>query len=107
MTQNYETAREKIAKILESTKTPLTVDEIASMLNYEVSPKDIYEHLAHVAKTVRAKSGGRKLLIMEPPTCRKCGYVFKDLEKPKKPSRCPRCKSEWIAPPRFIVIENP
>ncbi|MEM2810799.1 MAG: transcriptional regulator, partial [Candidatus Korarchaeum sp.] len=42
-------------------------------------------------------------LLMEPPQCRKCGYIFKDLKKPRKPSKCPKCGSEWISPPRFTI----
>ncbi|MEM1618476.1 MAG: transcriptional regulator [Desulfurococcaceae archaeon] len=106
MNENYETIRERIMRILESTKTPLTASEIANMLGNNTSPEDVYEHLAHVAKTIRAKSHGRKVLVMEPPVCKKCGFVFKDIKKPKKPSRCPKCKSEWIASPRFMIAEN-
>ncbi|MEM4718310.1 MAG: transcriptional regulator, partial [Desulfurococcaceae archaeon] len=43
---------------------------------------------------------------LEPPTCRKCGFVFKDLKRPRKPSKCPSCKSEWITPPRFLIIRR-
>jgi len=40
---------------------------------------------------------------MVPPTCKTCGYVFKDLDRPKRPSRCPRCRSERISSPLFII----
>lgn len=99
------TTREKIVDLLRTTRRPLTVDEIAIALG-DVNPKDIYEHLEHVAKSIYSRSSGREVLLMEPPYCRKCGYVFKDINKPRKPSKCPRCKSEWIAPPRFIVSVN-
>jgi predicted Zn-ribbon and HTH transcriptional regulator len=98
------TTRERIVEVLKSANRPLTAEEIANLIGGDVSPREIYDHLAHIAKTIRARSGGREVLVMEPPQCRKCGYVFKDLEVPKKPSRCPRCKSEWISPPRFLVI---
>lgn len=94
--------RERILEILMSSSEPLSVDEIARQL--ELDPRDsweIYDHLEHIARTARAKYG--KTLLMDPPYCRKCGYTFRDLKKPRKPSRCPRCGSEWIAPPRFIV----
>jgi len=99
----YETSRERITRLLRETTRPLSVDEIISILQLEESPRDVYEDLQHIAKSIYAKSGGREVLLMEPPYCRKCGYVFKDLEKPKKPSRCPRCRSEWIEPPRFMI----
>lgn len=68
-----------------------------------ISVRNVYEHLTYIAKSVWSRSQGREVLLMEPPVCKKCGYVFKDLNKPKKPSKCPRCKSEWISPPRFII----
>lgn len=98
--------RQRIARLLEEAREPLSAEDIARDLDIEV--EEVYLHLVHVAKTVRRSSSGRKSLLMVPPRCRKCGYVFKDLDKPKKPSRCPKCKSEWIEPPRFIIrdVEN-
>lgn len=100
------TTRERIASILKRAERPLTADEIARAIGLRASPNEIYEHLAHIAKSIQARSKGRELLLMEPPYCKKCGFVFRDLDKPKKPSKCPRCKGEWIMPPRFIVIER-
>jgi len=56
-----------------------------------------------LARSVYSRSGGGEALLMVPPRCRRYGYVFKDLESPRKPSRCPRCRSEWIEPPRFTI----
>ncbi len=99
-------ARERIIEVLEKTDHPLTVEEIAALIGMdERNAKQIYEHLRHVAKTIRRSSSGRKALLMQPPRCRACGYVFKDLDKPWKPSKCPRCSSERIEPPRFIIKE--
>jgi len=103
MSQDFTTIREKIIEVLKTTSEPLTAEDIIRVLGVNISVRDIYEHLAHVAKTVRSKSQSGEVLLMEPPVCRRCGYVFKDLEKPKKPSKCPRCRSEWISPPRFII----
>ncbi|ADV65164.1 transcriptional regulator [Desulfurococcus mucosus] len=103
MEGGFETTRERIARLLREVERPLTVDEIISMLQLNATPREVYEDLLHLAKSIHAKSGGSEVLLMEPPRCRKCGYVFKDLGRPRKPSRCPRCKSEWIEPPRFII----
>ncbi len=101
-----ETLREKIKNLLIKTHKPLTVDEIASELDVEkIDVKIIYEHLRHVAKTIRRESKGSLMLYMLPPKCRNCGYVFKNLSKPKKPSKCPRCGSQRIDPPKFIIME--
>lgn len=99
-----ETHREKIKHLLIETKEPLTIDEIAYILGFNPEEKRaIYEHLAHVAKSVRRESKGELMLFMLPPTCRKCGYVFKKLTKPKKPSKCPKCGSQRIESPKFII----
>ncbi|MEM1628722.1 MAG: transcriptional regulator [Desulfurococcaceae archaeon] len=103
----FETTRERIARILRETEKPLTVDEIINMLeDRSIKSQDIYEHLEHVAKSIYIKTRGNEILVMEPPVCRKCGYVFKELNKPKKPGKCPRCKSEWISSPRFMIIKR-
>ena len=92
----WKTDREKIIEILVNADYPLTAREIASRLG--ISEREVIEDLKHVAKTV--KRMGMRLYVM-PARCRKCGYEFRgDI---KKPSKCPRCKSQWIEPPRFII----
>ncbi|RLF21547.1 MAG: transcriptional regulator [Thermoprotei archaeon] len=99
------TLRQRIIELLRSSAEPLTVDEIVLALDLEPwRAKEVYEHLTHIAKTVRSRSGGGEVLVMTPPYCRSCGYTFKELRKPKKPSRCPRCKSERISPPAFKIL---
>lgn len=101
------TTRERIYELLRKSEKPLTVDDIISLLNLsDMNPKDVYDHLQHIAKSVKARSKGKEYLAMDPPVCRKCGFVFKELSKPKKPSKCPRCKSEWISPPRFLIVRK-
>ncbi len=104
MKEEFMSIRERIVDILRRSDRPLTVHEIALELGLEPGREsEIYEHLEHIAKSIRRESGFREALIMELPRCKKCGYVFRDLKKPRKPSRCPRCKSEWIEPPRFKI----
>lgn len=93
--------RERILEVLLNSDEPLTVDQIATLAGMDPRQKnEVYEHIKHIAKTVRTKYG--KVLYMQPATCRKCGYVFNS-NKPRKPSKCPKCNSTWIEPPRFIV----
>lgn len=100
----YGSIRQRMVKLLESIAEPITAEDIANSLDIDVN--DVYIHLAHLAKTVWRSSSGKKALLMVPPRCRKCGYTFKNLDKPKKPSKCPRCRSEWIEHPRFIIRET-
>jgi predicted Zn-ribbon and HTH transcriptional regulator len=100
-----ETTREKMIKILRESPQPLTAEDIVVVLDSEdLKPKDVYEHLKHIAKTVKGKRS--ELLVMVPPRCRSCGFTFKELNKPKKPSRCPKCKSERISPPAFKIVSR-
>ncbi len=101
------TVREKIIRVLMETRSPLSAQEIAVLVGLDprTGEKEVYQHLRHIAKTVRRKSGGRLALYMVPPRCRDCGYVFQDLREPRKPSKCPRCRSQRIEPPRFYIAE--
>jgi len=100
-----ETTREKIARILRESPQPLTAEDVIAVLGSEaLTHKDVYEHLKHIAKTVKSKRG--EVLVMVPPRCRSCGFTFKDLDKPKKPSKCPKCKSERISPPTFKIVSR-
>ncbi|RLG79778.1 MAG: transcriptional regulator [Thermoprotei archaeon] len=101
----FETLREKIVDILIKAEEPLSVSQIASLLGLSSrEERTIYTALTHIAKSVRRKSKGKLQLVMIPPVCKKCGYVFKHLDKPRRPSKCPRCKSERIEEPKFKII---
>ena len=102
-----ETVRERIARILMETRRPLSAREIAVLVGLDprTGEREVYQHIRHIAKSIRRKSGGRLAVFMDPPRSRDCGYVFQDLEEPRKPSRCPRCKSQRIEPPRFYISE--
>ena len=103
---SLETLREKIKRLLIETKYPLSVEEIALSLSLDPRDKDlVYEHLKHIAKTIRRESQGKLVLYMLPPKCRNCGYIFKNLDKPRKPSKCPKCRSQRIDSPKFIIEE--
>jgi len=103
--EEFLTLREKLVKLLSESPEPLSVSEIASLLGLDQRDKKVlYSELEHVAKTIRRKTGNKMQLVMIPPICKNCGYVFKDLEKPRKPSKCPKCKSERIAEPKFKII---
>ncbi len=103
-----ETVRERIISLLEEASQPLSAEEIAAHLGLDprTGVKEVYAHLRHVARTVWRRSRGRKQVFMEPPSCRACGYVFKGLDRPRKPSKCPRCGSQRIDPPRFVIMES-
>ena len=94
-----KTRRQQLQDLL--TERSWTVEELA--LLFEVSKKvilDDMEHLLHSPAT-------RQRLIIEPAQCRQCGFRFKDRKRLSKPSRCPRCKNEWLTPPAFHLRRIP
>lgn len=59
------------------------------------SEKEVYDHLEHL------KNAGDIRVI--PAKCSDCDYVFEERTKAKKPTKCPRCKSTAIEPPKFFA----
>ena len=90
------TIRKQIIELLETGDHDAR--EISQLLS--ISEKEVYTHMPHVKKSVLAM--GKKLIIL-PASCQVCGYRFKDRNRPKKPSRCPECKSERISNPRYSL----
>jgi transcriptional regulator len=90
------TIRQQIIIHLEDKE--MTAKEISQAVS--VREKEVYEHLAHIARSVINQ---KKELITEPPRCLRCGFVFKDRKRLKPPSRCPKCKNEHIQNPSYRV----
>ncbi len=63
--------------------------------------RQIEEHLAHVVRSL-ARDKTRRFLL-DPSHCHDCGFVFRDRTRLTTPGRCPACRSEAIAPPRFGI----
>ncbi|MHA1903587.1 MAG: transcriptional regulator [Candidatus Thorarchaeota archaeon] len=93
------TRRESIALLLEETEHPLSAQEICNILDIK-NRSIVQEDLEHIAKSLKNRG---KELLMRPATCGKCDYAFDRRVSPKKPSRCPKCRSEWILSPGFII----
>jgi len=67
-----------------------------------ITEREVEDHLAHIGKSVARDRRGRFLL--EPSTCRDCEFVFRGRTRFTRPSRCPKCRSEAISPPRFEIV---
>jgi predicted Zn-ribbon and HTH transcriptional regulator len=94
----FLTTREKVFLLLEYSEDPLTAKDIMKALDIK-KEKEVYDHIYHLAKSSKRKN---YTVILFPPKCENCGYVF-SIEIPKKPSKCPICKSERITPPKFLI----
>ena len=65
-----------------------------------ISQRQVESHLTHVRKSMEAHG---ERLVREPAQCRDCGFAFAERTRTTKPSRCPQCKSEQLAPPVFEI----
>ncbi|MEM0203038.1 MAG: transcriptional regulator [Archaeoglobaceae archaeon] len=89
---------EAIIDLLE--EKPMTAREIISALDLDPRmEKEVYETLKRASRVLKRK--GKKLLV-SPAVCRKCGFEFESIN----PSKCPKCKSEWIEPAKFFVSKD-
>ena len=68
----------------------------------EAPARDLEEDLRHVERSLRR---GPARLRIDPARCLSCGFVFREraARHLHAPSRCPRCRSERIADPRFHI----
>jgi predicted Zn-ribbon and HTH transcriptional regulator len=89
------TRREEIFEILKKEK--MSAQVIANLFKVELT--EILDDLQHLARSVRPAFE----LRMIPAYCKKCEFVFRERNKVKAPTKCPRCRSEWIQAPLFFI----
>lgn len=65
----------------------------------------VEDHLSHIIRSLERSSSQQ--FVMEKPECQDCGYAFRNRVRLKRPSRCPRCRSEAISSPRFSIMAKP
>ncbi|MBP1922506.1 putative Zn-ribbon and HTH transcriptional regulator [Halorubrum alkaliphilum] len=88
------TTRQRIAEVLR--ESPATASEIAGDL--ALPTPTVYTHLEHVSRSV----GDDEEFLVSPPACRDCDFDGFD-DPVNEPSRCPKCKSERIEEPAFVI----
>ena len=91
-----QTIRQKIIELLSTAE--LDARELSQELG--VREKEVYDHLVHVARTVKAE---KKKLIIHPSRCLQCGFVFEDRRRFTRPGRCPKCRQSYIQSPRYSI----
>ncbi len=92
-----QTPRQRLIELLIGTR--LATHQLAQMLG--VHERQVEEHLVHVVKTI-ARNKTRRF-ILDPARCQDCDFVFRDRRRLTSPSRCPQCRSEAIAAPRYGI----
>lgn len=94
--ERAQTVREAIAEALR--EDALTTQELSARVS--VPEREVADHLEHLGRSLRR---GPEHLVVIPARCVRCGFVFEARERRTKPSRCPACKSERLAPARFSI----
>jgi len=92
------TRRQRIIKLLEERDYSPSELAVALELRGRGAKKTVLEDLKAIQKTLKREG---KVLLIRPSECRKCGFVFRP--EINIPSRCPKCRSEWIEEPRFKI----
>ena len=98
--QTDRTARQRMLELLEEQE--LSARSLAELLSIPV--REVEDHLTHLVKTVRRHSDKQFLLM--PSQCQDCGFVFGQRTRLTQPSRCPQCRSEFISPPRYRILDK-
>ena len=91
------TLRQRIVQ--EITGTLRSSRQLAELIR--VPEREIEDHLTHIVKSVSRDRTRR--FVLDPSACQRCGYVFRERSRLRRPSRCPHCRSEDITPPRFGI----
>ncbi|RPJ75156.1 MAG: transcriptional regulator [Desulfobacteraceae bacterium] len=65
-----------------------------------LTEKEVYEHLAHVKRSLAASGA---TLHVTPSRCLLCGYVFAHRRRLTRPGRCPQCRRSKLQGPTFHV----
>lgn len=90
------TRRKEIIELI--SEKPMTANQLAQ--HFETIIPEIVEDLVHIRQTL---AGGGKKFVIIPASCNCCSFLFRERDKIKKPSKCPKCRSEDISEPAFAV----
>ncbi len=96
------TRRERIAELLERTEYPLTAEDICRELDIK-DRSIVYEDIDHISKSVKHE---QKELLVQPARCGNCDFVFKVKGSAKRPSKCPKCRGQWIISPGYLIRDR-
>jgi predicted Zn-ribbon and HTH transcriptional regulator len=78
--------------------TPKTLKDLSRELS--LSEKEVALALEKLGHSL---ARGPLQLSIEPPRCLACGFEFRERTRVARPSRCPGCRAERIAPARFWI----
>lgn len=96
-----ETTRQRIVEILR--RDELGFEQLQREVG--VQARALEEDLRHIERSLRNGRRGPERLRIEPARCLSCGFVFRDRTSRHlhAPGRCPQCRGDRIADPRFSI----
>ncbi len=94
--ERHETVRKEIVSFLK--EQILTAKEISGYVR--ISEKEVSAHLEHIKKSIFRNN---LKMVVDPATCKKCGFIFKKREKINKPGKCPLCHGKSIEDPVYSI----
>lgn len=91
-----KTTREKI-EVLIRESDGITPSEISKKLDIK-KLSSVISHIKHISKSLDEE----EIMFVWPPECQSCGFDRFN-KKLNLPSRCPKCKSERLSEPKFLI----
>ncbi len=98
MEQEQMTRRERMMEMM--SLEPISLQHLAN--HFRVEMRELADDMEHIRRSVRKDAD----LVIEPATCKGCGFAFRERSRIKTPSKCPRCRGERIMPATFFIQEK-
>ncbi len=81
---------------------PVTTRDLSQRVG--IPEHDVAGHLEHLERSLKRRG---VTLVLEPPACLDCGFVFAHRHRVTRPGSCPDCHGRRISLPRFRVDTGP
>ncbi|MHA1392992.1 MAG: transcriptional regulator [Promethearchaeota archaeon] len=97
--EEWTTKRRRLILYLKEIGGMVDLRQIMTELEYG-SKRELIEDIESIKKSLKNKG---QILKVRPAKCIKCGFVFRNQERLKIPSKCPKCKHERIEWPAISL----
>lgn len=77
---------------------PATARDLSKRVG--ISEHDVANHLEHLERSLTHKG---ERLVIDPPRCLDCGFVFAHRHRFTRPGSCPSCRGRRISLPEFRI----
>lgn len=90
--ERTRTDRDQLRLVLERGR-PFTLRELSQEAG--ISEERVLHHVEHLEKSLKREA---RRLVVEPPECLGCGFVFEGRHRLSRPGKCPECRGTRIGP---------